>query len=603
MKKSILAFIIILMISSSLLAKLEFKSTYHEYNKNHQFDYLLDYNYINDKLELDLENSLRKLNNKVFDQVNSQSNYTAILSYKFPKFYNGLIVSYQNIYDHYPEYHREGDVKQNSYTTGYYLNYSVTDSLSLRGETKILYDILDDPNIRKDEFNRKGYKSSLVGNWGLFLLENDIHLNFNYANENKTNNYINQLKSYLNHSYQSEYLNVMNNISFNTSKNDIYTLVGDTLVGYDYSQTNSQLKDDFNIRSIIETSITDRFGFVLNSNFNKSNSRYDSSTNKNSKNLSYDFFLESEYLATNWMSLLLNLDYGQIEKDFFQTSNNRNIENIKTVFGVNFNNIYLDSLSVRQSLEKVTTNYPNSTYGLDNDLITEITQVSMRKMLIDRINLKNYFTYSKWEEVNISSNLSANNNIRTSYFFNPQLEILFGDKLLLTQDYTIKIDYDDYVYDSYNYDYDNINLYDRYYRQVSAEYKLEYNNSPIIAGMDNNIWEIPDRLSKRSDNLGVTLSYKYFANEAGDKRSSVYIINGQNKRNEMYLEVKKKYEDFSLTVKPQLEWGDSEIYELVSLINYEYARNINFLLRIKPKIDVDKDEVIYTVDSEISLRF
>jgi hypothetical protein len=547
---------------------------------------------------LSFNNTLRKANNKVFDQVNSQSEYIVRTGLSHGWLSHGLKLSYAKIYDHYPAYHHVGDVNNNKYGGGYYLNLALTDSLSINSEFNLAYNSLDDPNIRKEDFKNKGFDTEIVGNWGFNLLNSNFHSKIVYENENKTNNYNNKLNYSLHQVYESDNILLMTDANYVTSQSDIYTLVG-----ANYEQTNSLTLDDINLRSIMQASYFDRLYLRTLASYNKSNSRYEASQNKNSKNEGYDFEVKSELIATSWLNLIWDVSYGDIQKEFYSSSNNRDIEKIKTVFGARFSTSFIDSLTIDQTLEKVSSIYPQAESGPDNDLISKVTKLSIRKNIGDNVNLKNYFTYSNWEEVNLAASLSGNNNIRTSYNYNPQLDILFGDKLLFTQNYTIRIDYDDFIYDSFNYNYGTITLYDRFYRQVSAEFKLRYNDSPYISLREASEWNKPNNLRIKRNNNDIILSYKYFANETGDRQNDIYEITGRNKKNELYIQAKKNLGNFSIQLKPKTEWGQTETYEVTATIEYLENDSTSFLLRAKPKYYVDNKETVYTVDCEVRLRF
>lgn len=598
MKRNILICILTLLIPLKLLSSTEFSSVYHEYNKNHQFDYILSNSQNYGNYFLFFENKLRKANNKTFNQVNTQQDYLARFGESRGGFQHGVNIRYKHIYDHYPEYHHEGNIITKRYYTGYFLNYSFNDSLRITSEFDINYNNEDNPNIREKEFINKGYSSKITSTWGGYVLGNDLHLNINYNTENKDRNYKNQVDYSLVHTYETGSTQIFNNFYYSQGKDDIYTLIDAS-----YQRSDSQSKDNFQLSTVVDSYVNDMLFVDFNSIITKNSSRLEANKNKNSKELNVDFTSGAYLSLTDWSELFVTGKFASSEKRFSIVSSNRDSETIKTTFGVNLANVYLDSLTVSHSLEKIKTDYPQATSGLDNDFITEVTLLSFRKNFDNRVNFSNYFTYSKWQEIYLSAKLSGNNNVRTSYSYNPTVELLFGDNLVFTQNYTIRADYDDFIYDSFHYNYATTTLYDRFYRQVSAEYKFRYDTSPILTKLSRGSWAIPNNIYRQSDNLNVIASYKFFSNETGDKQSYIYEIRGENKRHEAYVLTEKNIGGLNVQVKPKYEWGQKESFECQSMMTYLYSEYTSISLRAKPKYDFDKHDFVITIDSEINLRF
>ena len=201
------------------------------------------------------------------------------------------------------------------------------------------------------------------------------------------------------------------------------------------------------------------------------------------------------------------------------------------------------------------------------------------------------------QEIYIKSKYSASNNIKTSYSYYPTIDVLLGDNFLISQLYSIRIDYDDYVYDSLT------NLYDRFYRQVSAEYRLRYDNSPVRADLSRSIWKKPSSILYKRNNVNVILSYKYFANETGNKTGDLYDITGENKKHDLFLLAEKNFGPINLSVKPKAGWGNAEIYEVESAFTYNKSEDSKLSISFKPKYEVEREEFVYTIDTMIGVRF
>ena len=599
MKKSILISILTLMIFLKLSSEVSFNSDYHEYNNNHQLNYQFIYNHNFSKFNINFVNKLQKANNKIFDQVNSLNEFNTRVGMNLNRMNHGILLTYKKKYDHYPQYQIEGDITNNQYFTGYFLDLSLTDSLSTSAQIEYAMSKEDNPNITNRGFSNKGYIASISTYYGFEALGNDFNLNFNYDNDNRTKNYKNQLNAIVNHNLDNEYIFLNNQILYQISQDDIYRLIDN-----DYQQTDTQNRDNFQIITQLANNYGEKLFGRVESVFKKNNNRLNNSNNKTSKDESLDLLAKFDYQLHDKINLQMENNYSFSNKCFSTNSNNRESDTKKVKFGVSISEAYFDSLSVSQSIEKTSTNFPNATYGFDNDNVSEITSIDFRKLFSETVNLDNHLSYSKIQEIYINSKYSASNNIKTSYSYYPTIDVLLGDNFLISQLYSIRIDYDDYIYDSYTYSDDNYGtLYDRFYRQVSAEYKLRYDNSPVRADLNSSIWKKPSSIIIKRNNVNVILSYKYFANETGDKRSDLYDITGENKKHDLYLLAEKNFGPINLSLKPKAGWGNAEIYEIETAFTYNKSEDSKLSISFKPKYEVERDEFVYTIDTMIGVRF
>ena len=598
MKKSTLISILTLMIFLNLNSEAYFNSDYHEYNNNHQLNYQFKYNKNFSKFNVSFTNKLQKSNNKIFDQVTSLNDFNTQISTSINRLNHGLLLTYKKKYDHYPQYQLAGDITANQYFTGYFVDINLTDSLSTSAQFEYAISEEENPNISNKNYTNEGYITNVNTNYSFRALENNFSLNIMYDNDNRTRNYKNQLNAILNHNLDNESIYLNNQILYQISQDDIFKLEGNV-----YKQTDTQKRDNFQIISQLANNSGDKFSGMIESVFKKNNNRLNNSNNKTSKDESLDLTANFDYQLFEKMGFFTENNFSYSNKSFSEESNNRESDTQKIKVGVVFNSTILDSISVSQSMEKVTTNFPKAERGFDNDYVSEITRIDFRKMFSDIINIDNHLIYSKIQEVYINSKYSAGNNIKTSYSYYPNIDILLGDNLLISQLYTIRIDYDDYVYDSLTNSDASYTLYDRFYRQVSAEYKLRYDNSPVRTKLNTSIWKRPRDVISMRNNVNLILGYKYFANETGDKKSNVYDITGENKKHDLYLFTEKNIGSINLSAKPKASWGNAETYEIESSFTYNQTEDTKLTISFKPKYEVDNQEFVYTIDTLIGIRF
>ncbi|MFA7056245.1 MAG: hypothetical protein WC155_01620 [Candidatus Cloacimonadales bacterium] len=598
MKKSILISILILMMFLNLESEVSFDSDYHEYNNNHLLNYQFRYITNISKFNVNFNNKFQKANNKTFDQINSVNEFSTKIGTSYRGVRHGVMLNYKKLYDHYPQYHREGDITNNQYFTGYFVDVALTDSLITYGQVELAKSYEDNPNISDKDLINQGYIAKVNTNYGFNVLHNHFNLNLQYDNDNRTKNYKNQLNTVFSHNLDNDYVTFSNQITYQTSQDDIFTLVDN-----EYKQKDTQNRDNFRIISQVNNNFGERFYGYIESVIMKNNNRMAQTANKNNKDLGLDVLANFDYLLWDNVNVFVNNQYSFSTKQFSEKTNNRESDTKKVMFGVSVSNVLVDSLTVSQSMEIVATNFPEATKGFDNDFVREITRLSFRKQFYNTVNFDNTLTYSKLQEIYINTKYSGSNNIKTSYSYNPNVDILWGDNLLFSQLYSIRIDYDDFLYDSISNSDVTYTLYDRYYRQVSGEFKLRYDNSPVRSELNASVWKKPTGLIAMRDNVNLILSYKYFTNETGDKKSDIYEIKSNNKKHELYFQAEKNLGGINILLKPKAEWGNSESYEMNSVFTYNYSDETFVSLSAKPKYEVGKHELVYTVDTVIGVRF
>lgn len=586
------------MIFLRLSSEVAFNSDYHEYNNNHQLNYQFTYNQNFAKYNLNFVNKLQKSNNKIFDQINSLNEFNTRIGMSVSRVNHGLLLTYKKKYDHYPQYQLNGDITNNQYFAGYFLDLALTDSLTTSSRIEYAINQEDNPNIINKDFTNKGYIANVSTNYGFRALENNFNLNLKYDNDNRTRNYKNQFDAIFNHHLDNEYLFLSNQLLYQVAQDDIYRLIDN-----DYQQTDTQNRDNFQIITQLANNYGESLSGMLESVFKKNNSRLINSNNKTSKDESLYLSANFDYQLSEKINMLMENNYSFSDKYFSESSNNRESNTKKVKFGISFNDILVDSLSFSQSIELTATNFPNATLGFDNDYVSEITSIDFRKLFAEKVNFDNRLTYSKIQEVYINSKYSASNNTKTSYSYYPNIDILVGDNLLISQLYSIRIDYDDYIYDALTNSNLDFTLYDRFYRQVSAEYRIRYDNSPVRSGLSKSVWKRPSNLIFQRDNINLLLSYKYFANETGEKKSELYDITGKNKKHDLYLLAEKNFGPINLSIKPKAGWGNAEVYEVYSAFTYNKSEDTNFTISFNPKYEVDRNDFVYTIDTMIGIRF
>lgn len=586
------------MMFLTLSSEISFTSDYQEYNDNHQLNYQFKYARNISRYNVKFENSLQKSNNKIFDQINSINQFNTSIARSSGKLNHGLILTYKRKYDHYPQYQIAGDVTEDQYISGYFIDIPLTDSLTTSANIKYAISQEDNPNIINDNLANKGYLAKVTSNYGFEALKNNFHLDLTYNHDNRTRNYNNQFNFVLSHNLDNQLIYMYNQVYYQASQDDIFKLEADT-----YQQTDTQKRDNFRLVTQVSNNFGDRFQGFFESVYSKNNNRLDVANNRTNQDNNIDMTLNMTYQVFDNFSLLLENNYNLSKRYLSLESNNRESDTKKLKMGFILANVVFDSLSVTHSLEKTSTNFPKAEKGFDNDYVSGITWLKARKLFADVVNLNNQFSYSKIQDIYINSSYSASNNIKTSYSFQPDIDILLGDNFLISQLYSIRINYDDYIYDSITNSDASLTIYDRFYRQVSAEFKLRYDNSPVRLRLNQAIWKRGNNLVKTRDYLNIIFSYKYFANETGDKKSDLYERTGESEKHDLYLKAEKSYGYLTYSLKPKASWGNTQIYEIESAFSYNQSEDTNLTISFKPRYEVENQEFVYTVSTAIGIRF
>eukprot|EP00831_Metopus_contortus_P036072 TRINITY_DN28620_c0_g1_i2.p1 TRINITY_DN28620_c0_g1~~TRINITY_DN28620_c0_g1_i2.p1 ORF type:complete len:391 (+),score=31.92 TRINITY_DN28620_c0_g1_i2:165-1337(+) len=287
---------------------------------------------------------------------------------------HGLLLTYKKKYDHYPQYQLAGDITANQCFTGYFVDINLTDSLSTSAQFEYAISEEENPNISNKNYTNEGYITNVNTNYGFRALENNFSLNIMYDNDNRTRNYKNQLNAILNHNLDNENIYLNNQILYQISQDDIFKLEGN-----DYKQTDTQKRDNFQIISQLANNSGDKFSGMIESVFKKNNNRLNNSNNKTSKDESLDLTANFDYQLFEKMGFFTENNFSYSNKSFSEESNNRESDTQKIKVGVVFNSTILDSISVSQSMEKITTNFPKAERGFDNDYVSEITRMDFER--------------------------------------------------------------------------------------------------------------------------------------------------------------------------------------------------------------------------------
>ena len=214
----------------------------------------------------------------------------------------------------------------------------------------------------------------------------------------------------------------------------------------------------------------------------------------------------------------------------------------------------------------------------------------------DRIRLSNRVMLQKQQEIFIDAWLSANNNTLTGLLWQPECDVLIGDCLLLTQDYQIRADYDDYFFNGFS------GIKDTFYRQISTGHHLIYDSSPLAAKTDIRNWNLLPYRSRSSEAWRLDLGVSWDRNETSAKSGAIYYVNSTFERQTVSLLVQKQYGIAIFQVYPKYSWGSWKEYNLLLSTAWQLNQKSLLEFALNP-IGSEPDDLDWRLSCSVNLIF
>jgi hypothetical protein len=406
--------------------------------------------------------------------------------------------------------------------------------------------------IRSGESNSR-YLDKTVSSNG-YQSNNIIHYiqSFNSANL-MINSYFNILR--LDYDYLRSYGGI--------TKFDIVDPVINTEFSYHQDLSKIYLLNDqvdTHIRSLYRASIlhknrlSDDLAFRIGNIYQARDNRLRESQDRN--------YLETDNLLFTsailfWEPFRMSIDgeYRLFSRSFKEETSSRKQEQRGIKGSVSYIFSERDSLSYSHSVNLTRTDYTLKTNILDNDQRYEEQQISLYLYFRDGLRLINHFSFMSREEVYLKSDMSANNKNTRIYNLLPALNIALSRNLLFTQEYHLRADYDDFIYDD--------TIRDRMYRRFSAAYSL-LSGLPWKSGHYRYTPERESFYSSFDFLLGV--SYKYDTNSSGNRAGDAYEIFAENEYHTLQFELFRRVYALELGMRPRFIWSN---------IRYEFSHNFD----------------------------
>lgn len=314
---------------------------------------------------------------------------------------------------------------------------------------------------------------------------------------------------------------------------------------------------------------------TLSNNFSQRKTRLEQNLSRNNADFINQASILVNFSPLNRLSWQTNLGHNFAIKDFSFSNSNRHTE-LRNL-GTNLLWEYSpgDTLNVGSGIDLQRTSYPNDDHRLDNDLRNINLRLGWKHYYKSRLRLSNRLLWSLKNDVYVDSLLSGNNTRVQSLSYLPEISLLVGDRIMLKQNYQIRVDYTDYMY---QIEGQNNELY----RQFTARYNLIFDSLPFIARSGDSRWlELPYRSGDDNAFLldGLLL---YERSEYGYEENEGYIINSLTERYTAGLSLRHDIGSFYYLIQPRISWGTWREYSAVFLTAFSFDQNSSIELSLNP---------------------
>lgn len=456
---------------------------------------------------------------------------------------------------------------------GYGLNISPMDSLNFNAQINGYLKREQDRYVNTAELNGDGYQFQSRASYGYVSNTGYLGLsgNLDIKQLDWEDYQIYGVNAYLDQSLGAAYLNSL--FSLNSRNDKLYTLQENTGQLSSYVITDRQKRWNLISDNRLEIDAGDYLGFKISNTYSQRKTSLDQNINRNNADFQNQASLITEFRPTQNLRQFITLNHSYAIKDFSFSNASRHSD--LRLLGSNLIWEYLpgDSLSVGASIDLQRTSYPYDDHRLDNDLRQFGMKMSWKHYYKDRIRLGTHFLWSIKDDVYIDSLLSGNNTRIKSLSLLPECSILLGDRLALRQNYQVRVDFTDFLY---NTEANGL------YRQFGARYNLVFDSYPFVArSLDLRWLELPFRTPNDSAFLLDAL-ISYERSEYGYQEEDYYLINSLTERFTAGLTLRHDIHSFYWMLQPRISWGTWNEYSLLLAAAYKFNSSSVLEINLNP---------------------
>jgi len=355
------------------------------------------------------------------------------------------------------------------------------------------------------------------------------------------------------------------NLRFNRQSTDLYSL---------FQRTDTQRKTNWQAETSYRTTALPLVDVELKALLDRTDNHYDAddyrdySQNVNRLDMSLNLPLNAWSLFLNGSRESNDRTYDSGDGDLLQ-------EYRLAEYGAAWSFTPRDTLRVIRMLRLRRSDMPNASLCVDNDLAEAAWTYEALWFVRDRVHLNALYRYQNTRRVYINSQMSGDNNTRRSHLLQPVLCIAPGRGWMLEQSYALLAEYIDYRW--------NTSLEDRFYRQMIASFRVGWDQTPQLAGMDGPVWSTLPWAPGPDAPWTVWARYRYIASEAGDLMDDDYYeISDERERHEATLQAGRMGARWNWRSQAVLTWEGSRDLSLETRVEYRAGQSSLLSLRIKP---------------------
>ena len=533
-----------------------------------------------------------------FNQTSQTSRLSIALSRKSKLMNHEFRTGYEYLLDHSDLENELNPYSNKTGYLGYGMVFTPVDSLVLTGQFKGYYRREKDRYLDNHILISNGLQNLLSISYTADFTDKYLRIACNTDNKALDWEKFRSLTASLSAAYLGDKINADFIAGGGTKAEDLYVLTspepGDMSSFYD--RYDHQKHNFLNTSLNLNLPLSDYFICRLSESYNLNTYLHDINRSRNTGDYNSQSQLTLEYAVTDKIRLTSNNQYSYYIKDLSYIDNSRIIETRSSNCGIAWEYNKDDSLSADYTIELRRTIYPDSGNDLDNDYLSAIWRLGWSMFLKDRLRLANRILYLQRQEVFIDSWLSANNNNLTSLQWQPEIDLLIGDCLMLKQEYQLRADYDDYLYNDFS------GIKDTFYRQAGTSCHLIYDTSPLAAKLEIPIWaDLPFR-SRDLTAFRLDLGYAWERNETSSKEGDIYYINGRYDRQTLSLLLQKQHGIVIGQIFPKYSWGNWKEMNLLVSAAIKMNSNSSFELSLNP-LGPDLDSLDWRFGCNLALAF
>ena len=512
-----------------------------------------------------------------FAQKSRRSLLEANLDLSGTSFVNSITAGYEYLFDSSELENDLHPYKNKTGFLGYGIAYAPADSMQVGFKAKGLLRAEEDRYLMGNVLDSNGYELSGEARAGTSAFGSDIGISGAFTQRSLDWERFRSatLRAYLNH--PGETLSVFNSITASKRADDLFVLAENELTGRGfYSLYDNQVRSGLTYAGFVDYNPNGLFSIQLGEVYSHGSNTLQQNEVRSNTDLMNQIELEAGVQPLSGLQINLNASHVYTVKDFTYARSSRHTE----TRGLNGSALWEytpgDTLSIGASVDLQRTSFPDDGNKWDNDLRNIRFNVANIHYWRDRIKLSNRVFANIADDIYTDGVLSSNNKRTSSLIYNPSCAILIGDRLMFNQDYQLRADYTDYVYDTSN---------KGFYRQLSMIFDVVFDSYPYIARSQDQRWMLIPYRNPGASAFMVDWQFGYEHNEYADYDGSAYLIDFKNTKYSASMTLKHDIRDLYYILQPKYSWGTWKEYELLLGLAWKISDSSMFEVSINPKGD------------------